>query len=96
MYIIAIGWIWVVLLMAVAEATSRQGTVLGALITFVLYGVVPLSIVLYVMGAPGRRRLRRAAEAAQQQAASDASARQAPDGGGEAAADTVAAERKEP
>ena len=87
MHLVAIAWIYVVLMMAVAEALSSQGTVLGAVITFVLYGVLPLSVVLYIMGTPARRRARRAAEAA---------ASGAPDGGGAAAGDAVAPERKEP
>ena len=87
MYIVAIAWIYVVLMMAVAEALSSQGTVLGAFFTFVLYGVLPLSIVLYIGGTPARRKARRAAEAA---------ASIAPDGGGHAAGDAVAAEGKEP
>lgn len=103
MYLVAIAWIYVVLMMAAAEAMSSQGTVLGAVFTFVLYGVLPLSVVLYIMGAPARGRARRAAEAAAALAA-DASAAEpaesaesaAPDGGGVAAGDTVAAERKEP
>ena len=64
MYLIAIAWIYVVLMMAVAEALSSQGTLLGAAFTFLLYGVMPLSIVLYIVGSPGRKRARRAAEAA--------------------------------
>ena len=87
MYLIVIAWIYVVLMMSVAEAISTQGTVLGALITFVLYGVMPLSIVVYIMGTPGRRRARRAAESAQE------------DGGGHSSGgsgDAAAAERKEP
>lgn len=84
MHLVAIAWIYVVLMMAVAEALSSQGTVLGAVITFVLYGVLPLSIVLYIIGTPARRRARRAADSA------------APDGGGEAPGDAVAAEGKEP
>ncbi|SEK99176.1 hypothetical protein SAMN05216359_104244 [Roseateles sp. YR242] len=63
MYLVAIGWMYVVLMMAAAEAMNPQGTVLGALVTFVLYGVLPLSIVLYVMGAPRRREARRRAQA---------------------------------
>ena len=86
MYLVAIAWIYVVLMMAVAEAVSSQGTVLGAVITFVLYGVLPLSVVLYIMGAPARKRARRAAAAASV----------APDGGGTAPGDAVAPERKEP
>ena len=41
MYLIAIAWIYVVLMMALAEAMSAQGTVLGAIFTFVLYGCLP-------------------------------------------------------
>ncbi len=56
MYLIAIAWIYVVLLMSIAEATNTTGTVLGALITFVLYGALPLALVLYLMRTPARRR----------------------------------------
>ncbi|MFX1677627.1 hypothetical protein PV762_00185 [Mitsuaria sp. CC2] len=89
MYLVAIAWMYVVLMMAIVEAFSTQGTVLGALITFVLYGVVPLSIVMYLMGTPGRRAARRRAEASAQ-----------PDDGGHAPAapsvDALVSERKEP
>ena len=84
MYLIAIAWIYVVLMMSVAEAISSQGTVLGAVITFILYGVMPLSILMYIMGTPGRKRARRAAESAHE------------DGGRHAASDAVSAEGKEP
>ncbi|MBW8830990.1 MAG: hypothetical protein JF606_16505 [Burkholderiales bacterium] len=63
MYLVAIAWVYVVLMMAVAEATSSNGTVLGALFTFLLYGVLPLSIVMYLMRTPHRRRVQRAWEA---------------------------------
>jgi uncharacterized membrane protein len=89
MYLVAIAWIYVVLMMALAEAMSSNGSVLGAVITFVLYGVLPLSIVLYVMGTPMRRRARQKAEA-------DAASAPAPDGRGHAASDPVAPEREEP
>ena len=55
MLIVALAWIYVALMMAVAEATSTQGSVLGAVITFVLYGVLPLSILMYLMATPARR-----------------------------------------
>jgi mannose/fructose/N-acetylgalactosamine-specific phosphotransferase system component IID len=58
MYLVAIAWLYVAVMMAIAEATHSQGTVLGAIITFVLYGVLPLSLVMYVMGTPLRRRRR--------------------------------------
>ncbi|WP_198414801.1 hypothetical protein [Piscinibacter terrae] len=62
MYLVAIAWIYVVLMMAVAEATSPQGTLLGAFFTFLLYGALPLSIVMYLLRTPHRRRMRRARE----------------------------------
>jgi mannose/fructose/N-acetylgalactosamine-specific phosphotransferase system component IID len=61
MMIVTIAWMYVVLMMALAEAFSSSGSVLGAIFTFLLYGVLPLSIVLYVMGTPARRRARSAA-----------------------------------
>lgn len=56
MYLVAIAWIYVVLMMSVAEVMHPDGTLLGALITFLLYGVLPLAIVLYIMGARLRRK----------------------------------------
>ena len=88
MHIVAIAWLFVVVLMTLAEATSPQGTLLGAFFTLLLYGVLPLSIVLYVLGTPVRRRARRHAEAAL------ASIPQG-DACGEAPGDAVAPERKE-
>lgn len=94
MYLIAIGWIYVVLMMALAEALSSQGSVLGALVTFAMYGLLPLVIVLYIMGAPGRRKARRKLEGLQPpQSSADISSK--PDGGSHPSGDSVAAERKE-
>jgi hypothetical protein len=87
-YLIAIGWVYVVLMMAVAEATSSSGSLLGAFFTFVLYGVLPLSIVLYLVATPARRAARRRRE-------SQPPSRN-PDGSGHAAGDTVPPVRKEP
>lgn len=96
MHLVAIGWLYVALMMAVAEATSSDGTVVGAVFTFVLYGVLPVSLVLYLLAEPARRRRRRerdAAELARRRAAESA----APDGSGEAAAGApVAPVREEP
>lgn len=64
MYLVVIAWIYVALMMAVAEATASNGTVLGALVTFVLYGVLPLLLVMYLAGTPLRRRALRRREAA--------------------------------
>ncbi|MFG6459250.1 hypothetical protein [Roseateles sp. BYS96W] len=61
MYLIAIAWAYVALMMAAAEATSPQGSLLGAAITLLLYGILPLGLLLYILGTPGRRRRQRAA-----------------------------------
>lgn len=63
MYIVPMGWLYVAMMMAVAEATNDNGTVLGGLITFVLYGLVPVLLVLYLMGSPARRKAIKANEA---------------------------------
>ena len=68
MYIVPIAWLYVALMMAVAEATSSQGTLLGAFFTFVLYGLMPIGLMLYFMGTPARRRQRLAREAAETEA----------------------------
>jgi hypothetical protein len=69
MWIVAIAWMYIATTMALAEGVSPQGTWLGASITFVLYGLAPLSLVLYLMGAPARRKAIRAAELAEREAA---------------------------
>jgi len=56
MYLVAIAWMYVVLMMSVAELMHPDGTLLGAIITFFFYGVLPLAIVLYIMGARLRRK----------------------------------------
>jgi len=58
MWIVAIGWMYVVTLMAVTEPS-----VVGGIMTFFGYGVLPLSLVLYLGGVRLRRRVRPAAPA---------------------------------
>lgn len=100
MYIVPIGWLYVALMMAVAEAFHPNGTIVGAVITFVLYGVGPVALVVYVMGAPARHRAIKAREAAEmaeaQKAAPIAVHSAQPDAGRHAATDAVAPIRKEP
>ena len=77
MYVVAIGWIYVVGMAAIAEAMSPQGTWLGALMTFVGWGVLPLALVLYILGTPARkRRLREQTLREQAPAQAEASTRQ--------------------
>ena len=87
MYLVVIAWIYVALMMSVAEATHPGGTLLGAVFTFVLYGVAPVALLIYLMGRPARRAARARREAATSGP---------PDGGGEAPANAVPPMRKEP
>jgi hypothetical protein len=101
MYIVVIGWLYVSMMMAVAEATNTTGTVLGAIFTFVLYGVLPVSLVVYLMATPARKKAIRAREAAEWEAQKAAAAAapavsDPPDAGGEPPADAVPPVRKEP
>lgn len=97
MYLVAIAWLYVTLMMALAEATNPQGSVLGAVFTFLLYGVLPLSVLMYILGTPSRRAAKRRAEA-EEQAAAQLPVQQASeqaDGGDHAPAGRVPAEGKE-
>jgi hypothetical protein len=83
MWIVAIAWMFVAVLMAIAEATSPIGTVLGAFFTLLLYGIFPVSIVMYILLTPQRRRARlaaarREAEQAAQAAQTSQTAQAAP------------------
>ena len=93
LYLVALGWMYVVLMVALAELLAPQGHWLGALFTLIGWGVLPLAVVLYILATPARRRARRAAESAAQAAVESVPAE--PDGGGHAARDAVAPERKE-
>ncbi|BEP91851.1 hypothetical protein GmRootA79_02350 [Acidovorax sp. A79] len=90
MYLIVIAWTYVTLMMAVAEATSPTGTLLGAVITFALYGLLPMGILVYILGTPSRKRTIKAREAAEQAAAARGAggpgSSAAPDAGSEAPA----------
>jgi len=98
MHLIGLAWIYVALLMAAVEATSSQGTLLGACFTFLLYGLLPVSVVLYVLGSPQRRRARlRAEHQAQIKAeACDSSLGAQADGGDHAAGEPLVPVGKEP
>lgn len=51
MYIVAIGWLYVVLMMALTESSITAGV-----LTFVFYGLAPLALLLWLLGTPARRR----------------------------------------
>ncbi len=58
MYVIAIGWLYVTLLMAATEPNLTAGV-----LTFVAYGAAPLALFLWLFGTPQRNRSRRARDA---------------------------------
>jgi membrane protein implicated in regulation of membrane protease activity len=106
--LIAIAWLYVALMMAVAEASSPVGSLLGAIVTFALYGLGPVALLLYILGTPMRKKLRRLREDEEAETeaetgtaspapapAADAVSAQ-PDAGSHAAADAIAPVRKEP
>lgn len=82
-HLVVAAWLYIALTMAVAEAISPLGSVLGAVITFLFYGLLPLGIAVYILDTPARRRRARARSAAD------------PDRGGMAPGDPVAPERVE-
>jgi hypothetical protein len=49
MYIIAIAWLYVTLLMAATESSF-----VGGVLTFLLYGLGPLALFVWVFGRRGR------------------------------------------
>lgn len=57
MYILAIGWLYVTLLVAVNEPTFFSG-----LISFAFYGALPIGLMLWFSGSRQRRARLRAAE----------------------------------
>jgi len=63
MYVIAIGWLYVTLLMAATEPNP-----VAAALTFALYGLAPLALLLWLFGTPQRRRDRIRREAGERTA----------------------------
>jgi hypothetical protein len=57
MTIVAIAWLYVVFMMSITEQSAVAGVT-----TFLLYGVFPLTVVLYLMGTPQRKRNRKKME----------------------------------
>ena len=63
MYLIAIGWLYVTLLMALTE-----GSVVAGVLSFVFYGLAPTALLMWLLGTTARRRRRAQREAAARQA----------------------------
>ena len=60
MWIVAVAWIYVVVLMAATEPS-----IVHALMTFLFYCALPLSLVFYLTGSKRRRARREAKEQAE-------------------------------
>ena len=60
MYIVAIAWLYVILMMALTESS-----IIGGILTFLFYGLLPCGLLLWIVGTPQRRR-NRLAKAAEQ------------------------------
>lgn len=67
MYIVAIAWLYVVVMMALTESSIVAG-----LATFLFYGLAPVALLVWLMGTPQRRRARKAREAREAAAADSA------------------------
>ena len=61
MCVVAIGWLWVVLMVAMTESSVTAG-----ILSFFFYGLAPLALFLWLVGTPARRR-RSANQAVDQQ-----------------------------
>jgi len=90
--IVTLAWGYVVLMAALVEASGPEGSILGALVTVLLYGGLPLAVLSYISGAGRRRRAARAASAGPATPTSD---RVDPGGGGLPAGEALAPVRKE-
>ena len=72
MYIIAIGWLYVTVLMALTETSIVAGA-----LTFFFYGLFPVSLLIWLLGTPARRQRQRHQAAQEATSADDA---KTPDG----------------
>lgn len=79
MYIIAIGWLYVTLLIAANEASLFAG-----IVSFAFYGLLPCSLLLWMSGSKVRRQRRAYREALQAKSVQ-------PDQAGHPASDSVTA-----
>lgn len=58
MYIVAIAWLYVTVLMAATEPSITAGV-----LTFLFYGLLPCALFVWIFGAPQRNRNRQKTEA---------------------------------
>lgn len=53
MYVVAIAWLYVALMMSIAQPSALRG-----IFTFLGVGLLPLALFLWIVGTPQRRRNR--------------------------------------
>ncbi len=76
MYIVAIAWLYVTLLMAFTESSFTAG-----ILTFLFYGLLPCALFIWIVGTPQRRRNRlKAAQGVDKQLSSLQNQLDQPDG----------------
>ena len=80
MYLIMLGWLYVVGMVALTTATHPQGSILEAVLVFLFFGVLPMGLAYYILGHGARRRKRLLAESADADAAVSEQAAQAAQG----------------
>jgi type VI protein secretion system component VasK len=71
MYIIAIAWVYVVVMIAVVSDSWLKG-----IVRFVFLGVIPIGMLMWLTVRRRRGRMAREAEKAQSQAVGDSAAKQ--------------------
>lgn len=58
MYIVAIGWLFVISMLAITASSITAGV-----LTFFFYGLAPCALLLWLVGTPQRRRNKQKADA---------------------------------
>jgi len=53
MYVVAIAWLYVALMMSITQPSALRG-----IVTFLGVGLLPLALFLWIVGTPQRRRNR--------------------------------------
>lgn len=66
MYILAIGWLYVTLLVAATE-----GTIVAGVISFLFYGLLPCAVIIWMSGSKVRRQRQAYRESLADQRAND-------------------------
>jgi hypothetical protein len=79
MYIVAIAWLYVTLMMAVTEKSVTAG-----ILTFTFYGLLPCALLVWLIGTPARRRAKFLASARESALSSSAEPEQEPGPGASA------------